>query len=133
MLGWVPRATITLRSQAIAEAAVAVTVTDVGDAPSLTLDGFADRVTAGSCSSSVSDIDVAPVWTILPSALCTPWIVMVSVCSTRLSSTGVRMNVPVPVVEFAGTLTSKKGTRAKSVTGVAVSDSFPAATTTSRL
>ena len=42
-----PTETVTSRDDAMAEAAVAVTVTDVALAPSLTLDGDTDSVTAG--------------------------------------------------------------------------------------
>ena len=42
-----PTDTVTVRADETAEAAVAVTVTDVADAPSFTLAGFVDNVTAG--------------------------------------------------------------------------------------
>ena len=42
-----PTETVTVRATDTAEVAVAVTVTRVPDAPSLTLDGFVERVSAG--------------------------------------------------------------------------------------
>ena len=42
-----PTETLTVRAEETAEVAVAVTVTVVADAPSFTLDGLVERVTAG--------------------------------------------------------------------------------------
>ena len=47
-----PTDTVTGRAEEVANVAVAVTVTDVGLAPSPTLDGAADRVTGESSSSA---------------------------------------------------------------------------------
>ena len=102
--------TNTTRSKEIAESAVAVTVTEVGPAPSPTLEGFAERVTAGRSSSSVSVIDVPPTPKIPIPDFCVPLTEITSVSSTRLSLTGVRMKVAVPVFLFAGTVTSNHGT-----------------------
>ena len=72
----------------------AVTVTDVPDAPSLTLDGLRLRFTAGAVSSSLS-VRSAP-FTVTPVAL--PATPIVSLPSTTVSCVGVSVNVPVLLV-----------------------------------
>ena len=76
--------------------AVAVTVTVVADAPSAMLVLFAERVTELPSSSLMTTC----VPTIEP-LLELPSTQTVSFSSVRLSSVGVRVKVPVAVVEFA--------------------------------
>ena len=87
---------------------VAVTVTVVASAPSVTLDRFTDRFTAGAVSSSVS-VRSSP-FTVSPVAL--PPTPMVSPPSTRVSCVGVSVNVPVPLVSPFAIVTSKSATAA---------------------
>ena len=91
-----PTETFTVRAEEVADAAVAVTVTEVGLAPSPTLDGAADRVT-GQVSSSVRVTAVPAVKKFLLLPLLTDSEI-VSLLSTTLSSMGSRVKVPVPVV-----------------------------------
>ena len=103
-----PTDTVTVRADETAEAAVAVTVTDVPDAPSLTLDGNADSVTAGYSSSSVS-VTVVPV---TDSLVPVPDKPIVSLPSTVESSVGVSVKAPVPVVALAPMAMSRFDTAA---------------------
>ena len=97
-----------MRADEIVEAAVAVTVTEVADALSLTLDVLTERVTGGRDSSSVS-ATVVPV-TVVAALL--PETPMVSPPSSRVSWVGVRVNVPVPVVALAAIVMLKSETAA---------------------
>ena len=104
-----PIDTVTGVFAATAASAVAVTVTDVDPASSLTLDGFTDSVTDvadGARSSSVS-VNVVPL-TLRPEAL--PDTEIVSSPSTDASWVGVSVNVPVPLVESALIVTVKSDT-----------------------
>ena len=93
-----PTATVSVRAEEAADVDVAVTVTEVADAPSLTVDGLADSVTAGYASSSASVI-VVPVTVVRGSD---PTTLIVSSPSFVVSWIGVSVKVPVPVVAFAG-------------------------------
>ena len=104
-----PTDTVTVRAEEVADAAVAVTVTDVPDAPSLTLAGLADSVTSGWPSSSVS-VTVVPVTVVVLGLV--PDTPMVSLPSTRVSWVGVSVNVPVPLVAFAAMVIVKSVTAA---------------------
>ncbi len=101
-----PTDTVTVRAVPTAEAAVAVTVTGVADAPSAMLDGDAVRVTAGSVSVSVSVAGYTYAPVLEPD---TP---MVSSPSAALSLVGVRVKVFVAPVLFAGITMSKSDTAA---------------------
>ena len=103
-----PTFTATVRAEVIADAAVAVTVTVVADALSLTLAGLTDSVTAGLMSSSAR-VTVAPVTVVFRLVPATP---MVSFPSLVVSCVGVRVKVPVPLVAFAAILMSKFDTAA---------------------
>ena len=101
---------VTVRAQATAEAAVAVTVTEVANAASATLDGVAVRVTAGWASSSVSVIAVPLTVKVAPADSGVPSIEIDSVSSTDVSLVGVRANEPVAVVAFAARVMLNAGT-----------------------
>ena len=101
-----PTDTVTVRAVARAADAVAVTVTDVPLAPSLMLDGDAERVTAGFVSVSVSVVGYTYAPVLEPA---TP---MVSSPSPALSLVGVRVKVLVAPVLFAGIVMSKSETAA---------------------
>ena len=74
-------------------ALVAVTVTVVSPAPSATLDGLADRVIWASLSLIVTLVPL----TVSPFGVCPPML-MLSSLSSVVSSTGVRVKVPVPLL-----------------------------------
>ena len=101
-----PTETVTVRADETALLAVAVTVTVVADASSFTLDGATVRVTTESSSASVSVVPVTVECALVPA---TP---MVSSPSTVVSSVGVSVNVPVPVVAFAASEIVKSVTAA---------------------
>ena len=85
---------------------MAVTVTDVADADSATLDVLTERVSAGRASSSVS-ATVVPVTVVLVLVPETP---MVSPPSTVVSWVGVSVKVPVPLVALAAIVMLKSET-----------------------
>ncbi len=103
-----PTFTDTVRAVVIADAAVAVTVTEVAEALSLTFEGLTESVTAGLTSSSAS-VTVVPVTVVFRLVPATP---MVSFPSLVLSWVGFRVKVPVPLVELAAMVTSKFDTAA---------------------
>ena len=107
-----PTDTVTVRAHATVEAAVAFTVTEVANAASATLDGVAVRVTAGMASSSVSAIAVPLTVKVAPADSGVPSMEINSVSSTDVSLVGVRENVPVAVVAFAGMVMLNAGTMA---------------------
>ena len=101
-----PTDTVTVRASVDA-VAVAVTVTDVADAPSLTLDGAADSVIGrGSSSVRVMFVPVTSISVPLPARP------IVSSPSQVVSCVGVSVNVPVPVFAPLAMLMSKSATAA---------------------
>ena len=90
-----------------ASSSAAVTVTTVAPASSDTDDGLADSVTSVEAVSSSSIVTSAPT-TVRPEAL--PPSDSASLPSARASSTGVSVNVPVPLVAPAAIVTSKSAT-----------------------
>ena len=86
----------------------AVTVTVVPDAPSETLDGFADRLIFGGPSLS-SSLTLVP-FTVIPVE--EPATERVSLPSTCVSSVGVSVNVAVPLPAPAAMVTLKSVTAA---------------------
>ena len=100
-----PTDTVTVRADEFAAPTLAVTVTVVPEALSLTLEGLADRPTAFT-SSSVS-VTLVPVTVILVPL---PDTEIVSLPSTALSLVGVRVKVPVPLVALAAIVIVKSAT-----------------------
>ena len=85
-------------------ALVAVTVTVVAPALSATLDGLADRVISSSSSSMVTLVPVTV------RSVAVPLTLMLSSLSSVVSSTGVRVKVPVPLLLPESMVRVKSGT-----------------------
>ena len=101
--------TVLASSYVFPVANAAVTVTVVAPSPSPTLDGLAERFTAGAPSSSVS-VRAEAALTVRSAAV--PAMPTVSLPSTTLSSVGVSVNVAVPLVPPAAIVTATSETSA---------------------
>ena len=100
-----PTDTVTVAGHRRSQRFVAVTVTDVADAPSLTLDGAADSVNGATSSSvMVTVVSRTEVLDLVPDT------VRVSSHSTSFSSVGVRVKVPVAELLFCGMVIVKSST-----------------------
>ena len=105
-----PMESVTVVSAFIAAAAVALTVTDFRDPSSATLtyDGTVVSAIVGRSSS----VSVRTVCDIAAASALVPVTPMVSSPSRAVSSVGVRVKVPVPLVSFAAIVIVKSETAA---------------------